>query len=74
MNRRGFLKSLVIAAIVPALPGMFIPTTGPVKSKGITNAQLLELIKLTLRDLPTKSFEVGWSNVDYSILRIYGVK
>ena len=74
MNRRNFLKSLAAAIIIPTLPVALVSTIGPVKSKGVTNAQLLELIEVTLQDLPTKCFEVSWAHVDYSMLRMYGVK
>lgn len=74
MNRRNFLKSLVTAAVIPTLPAVLVSTMAPVKSRGVTNAQLLELIRLTLQDLPTKGFTINWVYADYSILRIYGVK
>ncbi len=71
MNRRNFLKSFAAIAVASTLPATFISIINPVKSKGITNAQLLELIKITLQDLPTKCFEVGWAQTDYNILRFY---
>ncbi len=74
MNRRNFLKSLAAAIIIPTLPVALISNIGPVRSRGVTNAQLAELIKLTLQDLPTKCFGVNWAHADYSILRFYGVK
>ena len=38
---------------------------------GIKNSQLVDLIAITLNDLPTQEFEVAWDNQDYEFCRIY---
>jgi hypothetical protein len=38
---------------------------------GVKNADLADLISVTLNDLPKQNFEVGWDNQDYEFCRIY---
>lgn len=37
----------------------------------VKNADLADLIAITLNDLPKQEFEVGWDNQDYEFCRIY---
>ena len=38
---------------------------------GVKNTALLDLIAITLNDLPKQEFEVAWNNQDYEFCRIY---
>lgn len=38
---------------------------------GVKNTDLVDLIALTLNDLPEQEFEVAWDNEDYEFCRIY---
>lgn len=38
---------------------------------GVKNADLADLIAITLNDLPKQEFEVAWDNQDYEFCRIY---
>ncbi|KKL23294.1 hypothetical protein LCGC14_2426850, partial [marine sediment metagenome] len=38
---------------------------------GVKNADLADLISVTINDLPVQEFEVGWDNQDYEACRIY---
>ncbi len=37
----------------------------------VKNADLADMIAITLNDLPSQEFEVGWNNQDYEFCRIY---
>jgi len=37
----------------------------------VKNSELVDLIQLTLNDLPKQEFEVMWDNIDYEFSRIY---
>lgn len=38
---------------------------------GVSNAELIDLTRTTLKDLPKESYEVAWSQQDYEFCRIY---
>lgn len=38
---------------------------------GVKNSDLVDLISVTLNNLPKQTFEVGWDNQDYEFCRIY---
>ncbi len=75
MNRRNFLKSLAVvvaaSAFMPKLPAV---EAGPTvaKSRGVTDAQLQEIIEATLRDLPEGIFDIDLKSLtNYKFCDIY---
>ena len=69
MIRREFLKLVLAASVMPRLEEMPIA----IASGGITNAQLCDIIKTTLKDLPDIDFDVMHSHPrDYDIAKMWG--
>lgn len=84
MDRRGFLKVLAGAIVAPSvllktkelesppqvLKGIPVRVHPEQQRCGVTNAQLQELIQITLDDLPKSTFLVTWPGY-YDFCRFY---
>jgi hypothetical protein len=66
MKRRDFLKQIsVICAATATIPSVLMGAkqtycSAKIQSKGISHAELCELIEITLRDFPPRKFCISW--------------